>query len=256
MRSLFKKLAQSRTAISVRNILNLRPIYINFNNHITSLSVSDAFPWRTDINFETLFKFTDILSFFFDIKGTNAQIVFYDNQGVLLKSIKLKDLKVSNELVINKTLLDGIEGYGTFYIFHEMEQNTIQIESISNKCYTGFSYKGNLHSFVHGNTIVKGKNFFNSNQSSDFILTSFLRNNIYKIQSSFDNVDKSELFFSNPTSKTIYFSIDKKRYSMKKSQCKIVEITNKKDVTIKSNCYFLRPIIFKYKNDFIDVYHG
>ena len=70
------------------------------------------------------------------------------------------------------------------------------------------------------------------------------------------NFPSLKILYRETTSKTIYFSIDKKRYSMKKSQCKIVEITNKKDVTIKSNCYFLRPIIFKYKNDFIDVYHG
>jgi len=29
-----------------------------------------------------------------------------------------------------------------------------------------------------------------------------------------------------------------------------------KEINIKSNCYFLRPIIFNWKKEFLDVYHG
>ena len=69
MKSLVKNVARSKFGISLRNILKLKPIYISFNNNITSLSVSDAFPWRTDNSYETMFKFTDILNFFFFKSG-------------------------------------------------------------------------------------------------------------------------------------------------------------------------------------------
>ncbi len=256
MKSLIKNIARSKFGISLRNKLNLKPIHINFDSSITSLSVSDAFPWRTDNSYETMFKFTDILNFFFNINRTNAKIIFYNNLGVKIKSVLLEDLNTSNEIVINKSFLDGLEGHGTFYIFHNAKKNPLINEVISNKCYTGFSYKGNLHSFVHGNTIVRGESFNSPRVSSDFVLTSLFSNNIYKIQSLFENLDRTEFFFSNPTSKTIKFSIDNEYYTLKKNQCKIVENKSKKDITVKSNCYFLRPIIFNYKNDFIDVYHS
>ena len=33
-------------------------------------------------------------------------------------------------------------------------------------------------------------------------------------------------------------------------------IRNQSFVYIVSNCYFLRPIIFNYKNNYLDVHHG
>ena len=34
------------------------------------------------------------------------------------------------------------------------------------------------------------------------------------------------------------------------------DISNEEEITVLSNCCFLRPIVFNYKGNFIDVYHG
>ena len=35
-----------------------------------------------------------------------------------------------------------------------------------------------------------------------------------------------------------------------------IDISNMNKIKITSNCYFLRPYIFKYKNNFIDAHHA
>ena len=36
----------------------------------------------------------------------------------------------------------------------------------------------------------------------------------------------------------------------------LIDVSGKEDISILSRCLFLRPIIFNYKDDFFDVYHG
>ena len=81
-------------------------------------------------------------------------------------------------------------------------------------------------------------------------------NHHYKIQKYFDSFDKNELFFSNPTSKTIKFSIDDKKFQLKNGCSLIIDISDKKIITIKSNCLFLRPTVFSYKDEYLDVHHS
>ena len=42
----------------------------------------------------------------------------------------------------------------------------------------------------------------------------------------------------------------------KKGHSYIHQVKDKKLLEINSNCYLLRPIIFEYEKDFINVYHG
>ena len=69
-------------------------------------------------------------------------------------------------------------------------------------------------------------------------------------------VTKSELFFANPTSKKITFNINNKNYFLKRGCSILIDVTEHNQIDIKSNCMFLRPTIFNYKNEYIDVYHG
>ena len=91
---------------------------------------------------------------------------------------------------------------------------------------------------------------------TDIIKTSFFKNHTYKIQKFFDEYDKIELFFSNPTSKVINFTIDDENYKLNKGCSKIIDVTQKKIINIKSNCLFLRPTIFNYKDKYLDVHHA
>ena len=90
---------------------------------------------------------------------------------------------------------------------------------------------------------------------SDMVKSSFF-NNRYRIQNSFLDFTKSELFFVNPTSKKIDFSIGNIRYRLGRNCSIIIDIGSKENITISSRCMFLRPVIFNYKDDFFDVYHA
>ena len=51
-----------------------------------NFSVSDGFPWRTDNNFKTNFKYTDLLKVFYDEINSNVEIHFYDKNNNLIKT--------------------------------------------------------------------------------------------------------------------------------------------------------------------------
>ena len=58
MKSLVKKLANTDFGILIRNSFNFKPI--NFKHHKKKFprSVSDAFLWRTDNGYKTIFKYS------------------------------------------------------------------------------------------------------------------------------------------------------------------------------------------------------
>jgi hypothetical protein len=158
-------------------------------------------------------------------------------------------------LLIDKNFLNGIEGYGVFYIFHRSDSDCGDDLLISNRCYVGFSIEGSLSSFVHGNLHVRYQSLDGKREGSGMIQSSFLKN-LYRIQNSFVEFKKSELFFVNPTSKKLNFSIENNRYSLEKGCSILIDVSGKEDISILSRCLILRPIIFNYKDCFFDVYHG
>ena len=91
--------------------------------------------------------------------------------------------------------------------------------------------------------------------STDIVKTSLFQNHTYTIQKYFGDFDKNELFFTNPTSKTVKFSVDNKNYKLKPYFSLLIE-TKSPIIHIKSNCLFLRPTVFSYKGKFMDVHHS
>jgi len=256
MKSLIKKIINTDLVINLRNNLNIKPINFNINNK-KCISISDAFAWRTDNNFVTKFKYLDILNFFFKVKNSWIELHFYSKNNELLKIEKKRELNISNEILIDKQFLNNTEDYGTFYIYHFTNDSINEENIISNRCYLGYSQNQNLFSFVHGNTYAKfNKISKDSRIYSNIVQTSLFTNNNYKIQKYFDDYDKNELYFSNPTEKVIKFSIDNKLYKLNKHCSILLDVSGKKIINIKSNCLFLRPTIFSYKNNYLDVHHG
>ena len=84
---------------------------------------------------------------------------------------------------------------------------------------------------------------------------SLFKNQIYTIQKFFEDFDKSEIFFTNPTSKVLRFSLEDKNYRLGPGNTLAIE-PMKQIISIKSNCLFLRPTVFSYKNEFLDVHHS
>jgi hypothetical protein len=57
-------------------------------------------------------------------------------------------------------------------------------------------------------------------------------------------MSSKNVFFSNPTSKIINFSIDLNNYKLNSGCFIIIDVYDKKVTNIKLNCLFLRHIIF------------
>ncbi len=256
MKLLIKKILRNKKIIQFRNQFNFKSLSILINNKEKNMSISDSFLWRTDNNFTTKFNFIDILNFFYDMEKTFVEIIFYTKNGEKIKTLKIENLEKFNQITIDKNFLDGIEDYGYFNIFHH-KSNDEQDFIIANRCYLGFSKDNDFYSYVHGNLLSKYKKNPNSEIETDIVQNSLFMNQEYSIQNNLSEFENTEFFFANPTSDKIKFKIDDDNYLLKKNSCKIIQLkqTNKK-IIIKSNCMLLRPIIFNYKNNFFDVYHG
>ena len=139
-----------------------------------------------------------------------------------------------------------------FYIFHNSSKkyNT----SIRNSCYTGYSLNGCLPSFVHGNCPTAYQS--EGKVSFGLVGNSLFRNLRYTIQRKFDGNTSIELAINNPLNIKLNLNINNTNYKLDPLFSKIIKIKNDSTVTLKSNCLFLRPIIFEKKNNFINVHHG
>jgi len=256
MKSLIRFIANSEFGSKLRNTFNIKSQIYN-KNISRSSSISDSFAWRTDSTFKTIFKFSDILDLFYNIKNSYVELSFFNKNNKFIKSVKINDLHLSNSLLIDKDFFSGLEDYGYFNIFHHSNDPKISNDIISNRCYLGFSYKQNLYSFVHGNAFITYLNNNNKTIGEDIIKTSLIKNQIYKIQKCFDGYDRVELFMTNPTTKKIYFSVNNNKYKLNSKCSKIIYIyKDEKEAIIKSNCTFLRPVVFTYKKNYIDVHHS
>ena len=254
MKSYIHRIATSHLGVKLRNFFGLRSVPISFSHLQQNSSVSDGFIWRIDKNFKTKFNFTDLLPLFSKNSNNSISIEFYDNLHRPIKKIQLKNLaNLSQEIIIDKKLL-GVEGYGSFYIYHT--STTLLEESItfSNRCYVGYSYKNNLYSNVHGNTYVKSKGINNDKFEGNMIQSSWFKKYNYTLQNSFKGFDKTELIFVNPHSFKIKINLNNKNFKLSPYEVKIIDF-KEKIAKIRGNSYFLRPVVFNYLKDSIDVYH-
>ena len=239
-------------AKKIINILGIYPSYFLIDFKKKNYSISDCFFWRTDNNFTTIFNFTNLLKIFYQIHKSNVEIIFFDRKGEKIKTTNFQKLQTTERLEINKEFLNGIEDYGTFYIFHNTDENFNSI--LRNSCYTGYSFQGNLPSFVHGNLTSASKNLNNNKINFNITAKSFFKKKTYFVQNYF-NVAKTEILIMNPTDTKLSICVNDDEYVLKSKSCRLIEI-NKKIIKIKSNCYLIRPIIFSYENSYLDVYHG
>lgn len=255
MKLFLRKIATSRFGIKLRNTIGFKPTPIVIGNKCKGTSISDAYLWRTDNGYKTTFKFTDILGLFYNIEDSFVELDFYSKDNKFIKKMIVNKLNYANEFLIDKDFLNGIEGYGVFYAFQRSDSYSGDDLVISNRCYVGFSVDNKLSSFVHGNLYVKYQSLNGNYKGSDMVQISLL-NNKYRIQNSFKNFTKTELFFVNPTSSKINFSIGSNRYSLGNNCSIIIDTSGEDEILIISRCMFLRPIIFNYKDDFYDIYHA
>ena len=248
-----KKIYRNKISMFFRNLIGIKPAIFLINLNKKNISTSDAFFWRTDSGYSTIFKFSDLLSLYLNENLKEVEILFYDKFNNFLKSKTITNINLNNKLIIDSNFLNGLKDYGIFYIFHKSKN---QINSIiRNSCYTGYSYKNSLPSFVHGNLVTSFKSFDGSFSEFGIMGASKFKKNRYMIQN-YHNFDKTEIAIMNPTQNTLDININNRKIILESCNSKILDIGEEKTISIISKCYLLRPLIFNYENNFIDVYHG
>jgi hypothetical protein len=252
--SLINQLLRCSYAKKLRNLFGIRPSLDLIDYTSKNISVSDAFFWRTDGEFETIFKFTNILDYFYDVNESKIKLIFFDNNNNLLKEHNILKSDSSSKILINKSFLNHISNYGVFYVFHETNDSLSAI--IRNSCYTGYSWKKNIPSMVHGNTITAQKKFTNHKIDYGIGGYSFFKKRSYIVQNFFSS-KKTEVLLVNPTNTTIEVNVNKNIFKLKKGCSKLIDIVDNTNlIKINSKCYLLRPIVFENNNDYLNVYHG
>ena len=253
MKLLLKKILIKILPLKIRNTIKLYPQNIIKSKISQQSSTSCTFFWRTDNNFVTKFNFSDIALNLLNKKKSHVEIHIFNKLGNLIKIIKLKNLKTSNSFIIDKNLLNGIEDFGTFYIYHILNNlHPDEIIKIHNKCYTGYSKNGLFFSFLHGNKIGLTYSYVNK-KIYPISELSLLKNYEYKISKPFKNFEKNEIFIANPNNAKIYFSLLNKDFELAPKASSKILVNDV--VVIKSNYPDLRPIAFSYNKDFFDPYH-
>ena len=248
---MIKKLFKTEKIIKLRNFFSISPTFFNINYLEKNISISDGFFWRVDDNFSTIFKFTNLIKFYFN-KESNVEIFFFDNNHNYLNQIALNTKNYSEEYIITKKIVKNIN-FGVFYIFH---RSNTKIDSIlRNSCYVGYSYKNSLYSYVHGNTPSAKKNISDNFSKLNYdLLGSSIFKKKYVVQKKFNNKTEAMILNSTPIDQTIL--INEEKIFLKKGHSYIHQIKDKELLEINSKCYLLRPIVFEYDKDFLNVYHG
>ena len=260
MTSLTKKISSNKFSLFLRKAFNFRPPKIILPDFSNDVSISDAFLWRTDNGFETIFKYTDLLRLFYEDENSTIKIPFFDKSNNFLREVKLKINNTSDKLIINKSFLNGLQSYGSFFIFHEkLKKHSQRNKSktiIRNSCYTGYSRHNKNPSFVHGNTPAIAKEIEGSNYYFNFSQWNGFQKNTYVLQNNFESFDYTELCFVNPMKKILNIKLNNQKFRIKEHNSLIVKVGKVNFCKIQSNCSFIRPIIFNYRKKFYDVYHG
>ena len=148
--------------------------------------------------------------------------------------------------------MENIRDYGAFYVFHNSDKKFNPI--IRNSCYTAYSLNNNLPSYVHGNICSASKELNSKKINFNIVGKSFFKNNIFIVQNYIES-DRTEILLMNPTNKSIEIKVNEKDFKLIKGEVCLIKI-DKEIIKITSKCYFIRPIIFSYKNEYLDAYHG
>ena len=149
------------------------------------------------------------------------------------------------------------QGAGTFMLFHLLPEDKSEVIQITNRCYVGYSYEGKLPSFVHGNYFA---GYIRPGDSLNKI-----RNNLtlrsprashYWLQKDLSQFDETELLFVNVADKKIWLEVNGKRHIVPAGGLLIWKVEEGDVARIRSSLRMPRPIVFSYKQGFLDAHHG
>ena len=238
--------------------------------------ISDLFILRLEDGWETYFECLKFNNIFNPNEKVNQQRVvfcFYKKTGqyILEREVKLS-ASIKTTLNINQ-LVHGLnlKEDCLFAIFHPQNKYWIRKHNsfLAERGYIGYANPnlGKIKGFVHGNLDAIARN---TSTKEDQLLGNFsFFKKEYRLQHILVKGNTYELFLVNPTQKKQELKIiQKTSHTSKETITKIPsngffkhcikanEKEGKINVSIESNLYLARPVVFKIMRSSFDVFHG
>ena len=135
MKEFLRPLYNNPIVIKFRNLSGIKPVL--FKELTGAYAGSDLFIWRTDGNFSTIFRASDIAYTYYQ-KNSKLKLLFFDAKGDLVKDVEVPFTQEVINFKIDQNLL-GLEGYGSFLAFNLIDEIT-DLSQITNRCYVGYSW--------------------------------------------------------------------------------------------------------------------
>jgi hypothetical protein len=231
--------------------------------------VSELFIWRNSSEWVTYFELFDLASLFEENEeNRNVILIFFKQDGEEFKREKIKiDPNTRNTINISEYVSSLDDQIGTFCVFHETPKAVKNIGSfIADRGYVSYEYKKSpLRFYVHGNLDAVSY----STDHKLFMLGghSFLKRK-YFIQYELSNFN-FELAFVNPTNSNKHLVLKQFKNLLTKPLAKQAKRLKPREVCIffvkgidgqiasmTSNLVMARPIVFRFSEDSVDVFHG
>ena len=164
----------------------------------------------------------------------------------------------------------GVKEDGCFAVFHQNNSSWVDDQNsfLAERGYIGYSNKrmGPIKSYVHGNLDAIALSSMGKLQLLGN--TSFFSKK-YNLQHILDKNFDYELFFVNPTLKTLAIEVEEKFENsavvasidippngISSYKKRHVKKNNYSQIIIKSKLYLCRPLVFKIMPTSFDVFHG
>jgi hypothetical protein len=236
------------------------------------MPVSDLFIWRSLNDWETFFELIDLPALFNGLDNPNHSLtlVIFDSKGqkFLEKTIKIIPGRRST-LALSKLIGLNHGTVGTFSIFHAYTpRELISVGShIAERGYVSYRFrKSPIRSYVHGNLDAIA---ISENHSLQLLGGGSILFRKYNLQYSFDKPNKYELGIVNPTPKKqkidclVFLKegklIESQQIYLPSRGCCLFRITpeyKEQRIVIRSKLIMGRPIVFRFHNETLDVFHG
>jgi hypothetical protein len=234
-------------------------------------TLSDLFMWRKDLEWSSYFELLDINYLISpEIKSQIdkfATLVFFNHSGEWVYQTEINySANGRNTIDITKILPDHINGYGTFACFHLGQVNLFKEAGsfIADRGYCGFTRNASeVKSYVHGNLdaiAFDGKEL-------EMLGNYNVRNYEYLLQYEFECGINYEVILTNPTNKKQKINLrfenhdqldEKLSIEVRGSYVKRIFFEEDKKVrlVVESHMFMARPIIFRFHELSLDVFHG
>ncbi|MEK9627559.1 MAG: hypothetical protein VW455_00910 [Nitrospinota bacterium] len=237
-------------------------------------TISDLFVWRVDEIWETRYTLMNLPSYIFpdQAETDHATLITYNEDGneIYRNNFELKPFECQKTDI--RDLLQGKTGQGTFACFHSAGTlDKIQKAGcyLTDRQYVSYSWKGdNFCNFVHGNIYGLSKSPFQNKTRALVPWQGKMEN--YRPQLRFDDCDRFELVYSNPSEKPLKVEVRLFDSNWREKEIheilipikgvKVLEFNNPSRELVfienQSRIGLCRPVIFKHYESFFDVLHS